>query len=73
MLRFHRTFDSNDSNKDTGNKQSLFEVYNTSQLISIPIKCLVNYLLVKKSLSESSKMLITLDDFCFFFGKPEIM
>lgn len=27
---------------------------------------LVNYLLVKKSLSESFKMLITLEDFCFF-------
>jgi len=73
MLRFHRTLDSNDSNKDTGNKQSLFEVHNKNQLISIPIKFLVNYLLVKKSLSESSKMLITLDDFCFFVGKPEIM
>lgn len=73
MLRFHRTLDSNDSNKDTGNKQSLFEVYSTNQLIAISINFLVNYLLVKKSLSESSKMLSTLDDFCFFVGKPEIM
>lgn len=37
------------------------------------IKLLVNYLLVKKSLSESSKILITLDVFCFFFGNPETM
>jgi len=33
----------------------------------------VNYLLVKKSLSESSKILMTLDDFCFTVGNPEIM
>lgn len=28
MLRFHDTLDSKDSNRDTGNKQSLFNTHN---------------------------------------------
>lgn len=74
MLHFHATLESKDSNRDTGNKQSLFnhKIENT-HYSTIKFNEVNHYLFVKKSLIDSSKMLSTLEDFCFLNDFPEII